>query len=110
MQRIRIEILLKKDEKTYKIEWCYFYRFKMPRSTFKMKFHSFNSGVGKCPYGQTFKFASERDQNMKLRLHLTFSSNPPESSKHIRAPKKAMMLREQQLNYAERMRRVHENH
>ena len=47
---------------------------------------------------------------IKLRMYRKFFTEPPQGSKHIRAPKKAKMLREQQLNYAERMRRVHENH
>ena len=82
----------------------------MPHSNFKMKFNHFNLGVGKCPCGQTFNFGSERDQNKKLRMHLKFCSKPVESLRQIRTPKKAMMLKEEQLNYAERMRRVHENH
>ena len=76
---------------------------KMPHSTFKERSHPFNSGAGKCPCSQTFDFASERDWDMKLRMHHKFCPKPPEGSKHIRAPKKAPTLREQQLNEAERI-------
>ena len=41
-------------------------------------------------------------------MHLKFCSKPPKGFDKIRVPKKAMALREQQLNEAERMRKVHE--
>ena len=82
----------------------------MPHNNFKERSHTFNSGVGKCPCGQTFNFSSERDMNMKLRMHRKFCSKPPESSRQVKKPNKAMRLREQQLNEAERKRRIHENH
>ena len=50
---------------------------KMPHSNFTDKAYEFNSGIGKCPCGQTFKYTSERDMKMKLRMHLRFCSNPP---------------------------------
>ena len=78
---------------------------KMPHSNFKDK--AFNTGVGKCSCGQTFEYASERDMKMKLRIHLKFCSNPPVAFDKIRVPKKVMTLREQQLDEAERMRKVH---
>ena len=78
----------------------------MPHSNFKERSHQFNLGVGKCPCGQTFDYMSERDMKMKLRMHRKFCSNPPKGFDKIRVPKKAMMLREQQLNEAERMRKV----
>ena len=36
---------------------------KMPHSNFKDKAYAFNTGVGKCSCGKTFKYASERDMN-----------------------------------------------
>ena len=44
---------------------------------------------------------------MKLRMHLRFCSNPSVAFDKIRVSKKAMTLREQQLNEAERRRKVH---
>ena len=44
---------------------------------------------------------------MKRRIHRRFCSNPPVAFNKIRVPKKACMLREQQLNEAERIRKVH---
>ena len=38
----------------------------MPHSNFKERSQEFNTGVGKCPYGQTFEYTSERDMKMKL--------------------------------------------
>ena len=39
---------------------------KIPHSNFKDKAYEFNSGIGKCPCGQTFEYTSERDMKMKL--------------------------------------------
>ena len=39
---------------------------KMPHNNFKERSQEFNTGVGKCPCGQTFKYTSERDMKMKL--------------------------------------------
>ena len=79
----------------------------MPHSNFKDKAYEFNSGIGKCPCGQTFEYTSERDMKMKLRMHCRFSSNPPKGFDKIGIPKNAMTLREQQLTEAERMHKVH---
>ena len=79
---------------------------KMPHSNFKERSQEFNTGVGKSPCGQTFKYTSERDMKMKLRMHHRFCSNPKGFDK-TGIPKKAMTLREQQLNEAERIRKVH---
>ena len=79
----------------------------MPHSNFKGRSCTFSSRVGRCSCGQTFDFASERDMKMKLRMHLRFCSKPPEGFDKIRMPEKACMMREQQLNEAERMRSVH---
>ena len=97
---------VKKDEKIYEISGT----LKMPHSNFKERSYTLNSGVGQCSCGQTFDFVSEKDINMKLRMHCKFCSNPPEASMSVRIPKKAMTLREKQLNEAEIIRRVHEHY
>ena len=79
----------------------------MPHSNFKEKSHQFYLGIGKCPYGQTFEYTSERDMKMKLQMHRRFCSNPPVAFDKIGVPKKSCMLREQQLNEAEKIRKVH---
>ena len=76
----------------------------------KKKSYALNSGVGKCSGGQTFDFVSEKNMNMKLRIHRKVCPNPPEGSKPFRMPKKAMTLREKQHYEAEMMQRVHEHH
>ena len=78
---------------------------KMSHSNFKERAYEFNSGIGKCPCGQTFKYTSERDMKMKLRMHRRFCSNPPVAFDKIGIPKKATTLREQQLTEAERMKK-----
>ena len=42
---------------------------KLPHSNFKERSQEFNTGVGKCPCGQTFEYTSERDMKMKLQMH-----------------------------------------
>ena len=92
----------------------------MPHSSLKRKAMEFGAAVGRCPCGQTFEYTSERDIKMKLQkgpagapgllcdpIHHRFCSNPPVASDKIRVPKKVCTLREQQLNEAERMRKVH---
>ena len=44
---------------------------------------------------------------MKLQMHRKFCSKPPRLFDEIRVPKKACTIREQQLNEAERIRKVH---
>ena len=78
----------------------------MPHSNLKERSQKFNTGIEKCPCGQTFEYTSERDMKMKLRMHHRFCSNPPKDFDKIGIPKKATTLREQQLNEAERMRKV----
>ena len=85
----------------------FFMLVKMPHSNYKERSQEFNTGVGKCPCGQTFEYTSERDMKMKLRMHRRFCSNPPKGFDKIGIPKKATTLREQQLNEAERMKKVH---
>ena len=84
----------------------FFMLVKMPHSNFKDRSHQFNSGIGKCPCGQTFEYTSERDMKMKLRMYCRFCSNPPKGFNKIGIPKKAMTLKEQQLNEAERIRKL----
>ena len=67
----------------------------------------FGAGVGKCSCGQNFECASERELAIKCRIHRRFCSNPPVAFDKIGIPKKAATLREQQLNGAERIRKVH---
>ena len=89
---------------------------KMPHSNFKERSQEFNTGVGKCPCVQTFEYTSERDTKMKLRISnlpkitkndLILNSTPENRLFKIGIPTKATTLREQQLNEAERMKKVH---
>ena len=79
----------------------------MLHSSFKRKPTEFEAGVGRCSCGQTFECASKRELSMKRRMHRRFCSNPPVAFDKIGIPKKAATLREQQLNEAERIRKVH---
>ena len=65
------------------------------------------AGVGRCPCGQTFECESERELAMKCRIQSRFCSNPPLAFNKIGIPKKACTMKEQQLNEAERIRKVH---
>ena len=88
----------------------FFILVKMPHSNFKERSQEFNKGIGKCPCGQTFEYTSERDMKMKLRMHCRFCSNPPKGFDKIGIPKKACTMREQQLNEAERIRKVYNSY
>ena len=79
----------------------------MPHSNFKRKFTEFEAGVGRYSCDQTFECASEQELAMKRRMRLRFCSNPPVAFDKIEIPKKACTMREQQLNEAERIRKVH---
>ena len=79
----------------------------MPHSSFKRKATEFGAEVGKCKCGQTFECASERELAMKHRIHHRFCSNPPLALNKIGILKKACTMREQQLNEAERIKKVH---
>ena len=79
----------------------------MPHSSFKRKATEFRAGIGRCSCGQTFEYASERELAMKHRMHRRCSSNPPVAFDKIKVSKKACTMREQQLNEAERIRKVH---
>ena len=79
----------------------------MPHSNFERRATEFNTGVGKCSCSQTFECASEREIAMKHRMHHRFCSNPPVAFDKIMVSKKARSMREQQLNEAERIRKVY---
>ena len=79
----------------------------MPHSSFKMIVTDNGVGVGTCPCGQTFECASEQELAMKCRIHRRICSNLPLAFNKIRIPKATCMMREQQLNEAERIRKVH---
>ena len=79
----------------------------MPHSSFKRKATEFEAGVGKCPCGQTFECASERELAMKRRMHHRLCCNPPVAFNKIGILKKAYTMREQQLTEAERIRKVY---
>ena len=79
----------------------------MPHSSFKRKVTDNGAGVGRYPCGQTFECASERELGMKGRIHCRFCSNPPLAFNKIGNPKKACTMREQQLDEAERIKKVH---
>ena len=83
------------------------YVIKFITSNFKRKATDNGSGVGRCSCDQTFECASERELAMKCRMHLRFCSNPPVAFDKISVPKKACTMREQQLNEAEKIRKVH---
>ena len=69
----------------------------MPHSMFKVKPHSYNSGEVKCPCGQTIDFESERDWNMKIRMHNKVCPKLIVFKRIRRITKKALTLREYQI-------------
>ena len=79
----------------------------MPHSNFQRRVTELEAGVGKCFCGQTFECASEQELAMKHRMHHRFCSNPPVAFDKIGIPKNACMIKEQQLNEYERMKKVH---
>ena len=66
----------------------------MPHKNFKMRSNLLGSGILKCPCGQTFDFASERDREVKLQMHRKFCSETV-GSKQLMIPKKAITPGEQ---------------
>ena len=66
-----------------------------------------NLGMGKCSCGQTFKYVSARDLNMKLRMHHKLCSNPLVGCKKVGLPKKSMTLEVLHHYEVERKRKVH---
>ena len=71
------------------------YESKMPHSKLKGRLIYLDSGVLKCPCGQTFNYRSVRDLNMKLRLHCKFFTKLAEGIDQLSTPKKAIMLTEE---------------
>ena len=55
----------------------------MPHSNFKDKPYALGLGVRNCSCGQTFGYASERDRELKIRLHHRFCSKPPKGTYEI---------------------------
>ena len=52
----------------------------MPHSNFKDKPYALGLGARNCSCGQTFSYASERDRELKIRLHHKFCSKPPKGT------------------------------
>ena len=55
-----------------------------------------NSGAIKCSCGQTYEYETEKETKMKLRMHLKICPDPPEGCEKFTAPRKSMMMEEQQ--------------
>ena len=69
---------------------------KMPHSKFRMRTVPLKSGFIKCPCGYVYEYGTERDMKMKLRMHLKICTNSLESCEKFEAPRKPMMMEEQQ--------------
>ena len=78
-------------------------------SNFKERSYTLNTGVGSVPVDKPL---TSRHMIWRWSFECIVSSvlNPQKSSKQIRKPNKAMMLREQQLNEVEKIQRVHDHH
>ena len=61
-----------------------------------MRMVPLKSGFIKCPCGYVYEYEMERDMKMKLRMHLQICPNPPESCEKFEAPRKPVMMEEQQ--------------
>ena len=81
--------------------------YKMPHSNFKQMPHESNTGVSKCSCGQTFDFSSNRDMELKHRLHRRFCKRPPIGKQKIGIPMKATTFMEHQTGTTMRRREVH---
>ena len=73
----------------------------MPHSTFRNRHLQLSSGVAKCPCGQTFDYESDRDQEVKIRMHNKFCDRLGDP-KIKRQPRKAMTLKDFQRMKVER--------
>ena len=80
---------------------------KMPHNNFKERCRELNTGAGKCPCGQTFEYTSTKryENEASNASQILFQSS--KGFYKIGILKKATTLREQQLNEAERMHKVH---
>ena len=52
----------------------------MPHSNFKYKPYALGLGVRNCSCGQSFGYASERDWELKIRLHHMFCFKTPKGT------------------------------
>ena len=85
----------------------------MPHSNFKDKSYTLSSGVRNCSCGQTFGYTSERERELKIRLHHKFCSKPPKGTYVIevsksRSAEKTTTLKEYYINESEEMRKLYE--
>ena len=72
----------------------------MPLSSFRFRVTYSRAGAGKCPCGQTFWCGTERELDMKLRIHRRFCSNPPVTFDKIGIPVATLISLEQAFNHA----------
>ena len=75
----------------------------MPHSVLKCIPIWMDKGVSISPCGQSFKFESARERNMKMGMHKKPCCKL-EGSRFVREPRKAVTLKEAQHMTAERMR------
>ena len=80
----------------------------MPHSRFKERYHNACSGVTKCSCGKTLNYESEKDQKLKVWLHIKVCPNPSKESTKIRNHKKFVMFKEKQAVDNENIRKFHE--
>ena len=84
----------------------------MPHSNFKGKPYALGLGVRNHSCGQTFGYASERERELKIRLHHKFCSNPPKGTYGIGVStwpvKKARTLKEYYKDEAHETRKLYE--
>ena len=85
----------------------------MPHSSLKYKGYDLGFGFRNCSCGQTFGYGSERELEMKIRLHRKFCSNPPKGECIIGVSKnypieKAKKLKEHYKNEVEETRKLYE--
>ena len=85
----------------------------MPHSSHKYKGYDLGFGLRNCSCGQTFGCASERELEMKIRIHRKFCSNPPKGEYIIGVSKdnpvvKSKTLKEHYKNETEEKRKLYE--
>ena len=67
---------------------------------------SLESGARRCTCGQIFKFGSQRELDMRCRLHLRFCTIPPIGTIEGGVSRGEFTIKEQMVNQAERMFKV----
>ena len=82
--------------------------YKMRHSNFKCRSHPLSAGVEGCSCGQTFYFTSEREWKIKLGVHRKVCSNPSKDFEKVRAPLKAITLKEYYNNKVKSIRKARE--